>query len=210
MSRQLFYATTNPGKVMEARKIFQSFGLDFVAPAEIGLTLDVEETGSSLEENATLKARAYLDVLAGEDYVVIGDDTGVEIDALNGEPGIHVRRWRNHRDRMADEDIIHYCLQRMAHVPPGKRGAQFRTVFALGVPGQAIERFDGTLRGEILLEAAPRRIEGFPFESIFFVPEWGIVLGDVYDLTPEEKARCATHRQRALANALPRIREWMA
>ena len=205
MTRQLLYATTNPGKMMEVRTIFQTVGLDLVSPADLGLALDVAESGTSLEENAALKAHAYLDLLDGQDYVVIGDDTGVEIDALGGEPGIHARRWDG--SRMTDEAIIAFCLARMKGIPPDRRGAQFRTVFAIGAPGSEIDLFDGTLRGVILEHADPLRIEGFPFESIFYVPDWGRLLGSVYHLPPDEKAPFVTHRERALRHALPRLRE---
>lgn len=205
MSRRLLYATTNPGKVMEMRKLFTTAGIEMFAPADVGLVLDVDETGQSLEENATLKARAYLDHLRNG-YVVIGDDTGVEIDALNGEPGIHVRRWTG--QRMTDEAIIAYCLEQMRGIT--QRGAQFRTVFAVGVPGEELVMFDGTLRGVILEEADPLRIEGFPFESIFYVPEWGKLLGEIHFLPDEEKAQYVTHRERALQQALEHIRERLA
>jgi XTP/dITP diphosphohydrolase len=205
MSKQILYATTNPGKVFEVRKILNSLGLEMLAPADIGLDLDVPENGISLEENAAAKAQAYLDQLDGN-YLILGDDTGVEIDALNGEPGIHVRRWHSDH-RLTDQEIITYCIQRMQGIPPAKRGAQFRTVFALGIPGTGIELFDGTLRGVILEEPAPLRIEGFPFESLFFVPEWGRLLGDVHQTPAAQKTNYITHRERALMNALPRIRE---
>jgi XTP/dITP diphosphohydrolase len=202
--RKLLYATTNPGKIMEVRKIVRSAGLDLLAPPEIGLALEVPEDGASLEENAAAKARAYLDRVDG-DTVVMADDTGVEIDALGGEPGIHVRRWIGRR--MTDQEIIDFCLARLADVPPERRGAQFRTVIALGMPGGEIELFDGALRGVILPEADALRIEGFPFESIFFVPEWGMLLGQAHLLPAEAKAAFLTHRERAVRCALPRIRE---
>lgn len=203
----LLYATGNPGKVMELRKIVAVLGLEIVAPHEIGLALDVPENGDSLEANAAAKAAAYVERLGDPDVIVLGDDTGVEIDALGGEPGIHVRRWIGRR--MTDQEILDTCLARMAHVPPGERGAQFRTVFAVGQVDRPIALFDGTLRGEILPEADPLRIEGFPFESIFYVPEWGRLLGEVYYLPPAEKMRFVTHRERALRHALPYIRSLM-
>ena len=203
--RQLLYATSNPGKVMEMRSIVEGLGLSLVTPDEIGVVCDVPENGATLRENAAQKAHAYLDALADQSYVVLADDSGIEIDALNGEPGIHVRRWTG-QARMTDEAIIAYCLERMAGVPSAARGAQFRTVFALGVPGGDLEFVDGTLRGVILEEAASLRIDGFPFESIFFVPEWGLLLGEVHALPPECKANFVTHRARALQNVLPRLR----
>jgi XTP/dITP diphosphohydrolase len=206
--RQLLYATTNPGKLMEVRQLFDAVEIAVRSPADVDLTLDVVESGRSLEENATLKARAYLDQLDGGEFVVVGDDTGVEIDALGGEPGIHVRRWIG--ERMTDEAIIAYCLQRMDGIPPAARGAQFRTVFAVGTPGRAITLFDGTLRGVILERADPQRIEGFPFESIFYVPDWAMLLGKIHQLPPAQKTCCVTHRERALRAALPFIRELLA
>jgi XTP/dITP diphosphohydrolase len=205
MPRQLLYATTNPGKAFEVRKILESVGITLHTPLELALLLDVPETGATLEENASRKAQAYLKALASSDYVIMADDTGVEIDALNGEPGVQVRRWIGRR--MTDQEIIDYCLTRMAHLPPGQRGAQFRTVIALGVPGGEIELFDGTLRGEILEQPEPLRIEGFPFESIFFVPEWDLVLGAVHQLPAAQKTQFITHRERTITRALPRIRQ---
>jgi XTP/dITP diphosphohydrolase len=205
---RLFYATTNPGKVMEVRKIFAAQEITVCAPADLGLALDVAETGATLAENATLKARAYRDQLEG-DWIVLGDDTGLEIDALGGEPGIRVRRWDG-SPRMTDEAIINYCLRRMAGIPPEKRGAQFRTVFALAITGRdTIAHFDGTLRGVILEEPDPLRMAGFPFESVFYVPEWSMLLGKAHDLPPEQKAGFLTHRDRALRAALPEIRAWL-
>lgn len=202
--RQLFYATTNPGKVMEVRQIMRTLGLDIVAPADLGMTFDVPEPGVTLEENALFKARAYLQHLPPDEFVVIADDTGVEIDALGGEPGIRVRRWIG-EGRMSDEAIITYCLARLDGVPRERRGAQFRTAIAVGTAPDALSVFEGTLRGVILEQADPLRIPGFPFESIFYVPEWKMLLGQVHQLPAERKMRYPTHRERALRQALPRI-----
>lgn len=207
-SRQLLYATTNPGKLMEIRALFAREGLAVLAPADIGLALDVPEPGATLEENAAIKARAYLDHLDGG-YVVIGDDTGVEIDALGGEPGIHVRRWTG-QGRMSDQAVIDYCLRRLDGVPRAARGAQFRTAFAVGASPDQIALFGGTLRGVILEEPDPLRIAGFPFESVFYVPEWELLLGKMHHLPPAQKARYVTHRERALRRALPHIRALLA
>ncbi len=204
MTRTLLYATQNPGKLMEMRALAATMDLEIAAPGDLGVSVDVPEDGATLEENAIQKALAYLSALDGADVVVLGDDTGVEIDALDGEPGIHVRRWNG--TRMTDEEIITLCMTRMAGVPAGQRGAQFRTVFAIAAPGDVLHLYDGTLRGVILEEPDPLRIEGFPFESVFYVPEWGRLLGEQYTLPPDEKKNCVTHRERALRNALPRLR----
>ena len=204
MTRRLLYATSNPGKLFEVRRILAAHGIDLVAPDEIGLALDVEETGATLEENAVLKARAYLERVGNGATVVLADDTGIEIDALGGEPGIHIRRWIGRT--MTDQEVYDTTLARLKDVPAGQRGAQFRCVVALGTPAGELELFEGTLRGEILVDPGPPQIAGFPFEALFYVPEWSRVLGEIYDLPPAEKAACLTHRERAVRAALPRIR----
>jgi XTP/dITP diphosphohydrolase len=206
----LLYATTNPGKVMEVRKHLAPHGIVLVSPPQIGLDIEVEETGLTLEENAALKAQAYLQHAPGR--VVMADDTGIEIDALGGEPGIHVRRWKDRQTPMSDTAIIDYCLQRMHGIPPGQRQAQFRTVIALGIPGGAIECFDGILRGNIMSSAAPLQYTGMPFETLFYISAWGKLLGDIHDLSPEAKSQHGylTHRERAIQKALPRLRELLA
>ena len=203
--RRLLYATSNPGKLAEVRAILRGMGIAMLSPADVGLNLDVPEPGATLEENARLKVLAYLERLPAGEVVVMADDTGVEIDALGGEPGLHVRRWVG-EERMSDEAIIATCMARLAGVPRERRGAQFRTAYAVGAAPEAIHVFEGTLRGIILEEPDPLRIEGFPFESIFYVPEWERLLGHVHQLPPAEKARYITHRERALRQALPVIR----
>ncbi len=204
MPRQLLYATTNPGKLMEVRALLAPHGIAVLGPADVGVSLDVAEDGATLEQNAAAKTRAYVQRLGG-DFVVLGDDTGVEIDALDGAPGIYVRRWDGSA-RMSDEAIIAYCLAQLHGVPPERRGAQFRTVFAVGTANAEIVYFEGTLRGVILQQPDPLRIEGFPFESIFYVPEWEMLLGKLHTLPAAQKAGFVTHREHALRQALPHLR----
>lgn len=205
MLKEILYATNNPGKVIEVKKLLEHYGIKVVSPKDLGIDLDVPETGSSLEENATLKALAFLAVSEGR--VVLSDDTGLEIDGLGGEPNIHVRRWKDKKTRMEDEEIIEYCLVRMAGIPKDKREAQFRTVLAIALPDGSIETVDGVLRGMILETPADIRIEGFPFESLFYIPEWNMLLGEVHQLKAEDKGERLNHRERALQKAMPRIKE---
>lgn len=200
---RLLYATTNPGKLFEVSKYLAAFGIDLVSPAQAGVTSEVEETGQTLEENARLKATAYLARVS--DMIVMADDTGVEIDALHGEPGIHVRRWQDHRTPLSDQAVIDYCMERLRGIPRGQRGAQFRTVIALGRPSGTIEFFDGILRGEIVETPAPLKLPGFPFETMLYVPEWGKLLGDIHELSLEARRGYLTHRERAVQKALPHL-----
>ena len=205
MSKELLYATNNPGKKFEVSRHLSHNGILVVTPGELGINIDVPETGNSSEENAVLKVRAYA-TLAGN-KLILADDTGLEVDALDGEPGIHVRKWKDGQNRMTDQEIIDYCIERMRGIPRDKRGAQFRTVLALGIPGSDIEIFEGTLEGYILEKPSVQRVGGFPFESLFFVPEWNMLLGDARQLPVEKKQGMLNHRERAIEKAIPRIRE---
>ena len=207
---RLLYATSNSGKLMEVGNHLAPYGITLVSPAELGIELEVEETGDTLEANASLKAMAYLG--RAPDMVVMSDDTGIEIDGLNREPGIHVRRWRDKQTPMSDQAIIDYCLERMRGIPASQRGAQFRTVIAVGFPGGSIEWFDGVLRGEIMTVAEPLKYAGLPFETLFYIPEWGKLLGDIHAVSAAEKSQLGylTHRERAVQKALPRLRELLS
>ena len=185
LNHSILYATTNPGKIFEVKRLLTAYNINVVSPKDLGLDIDVEETGSSLTENSVLKAKAYLDGV--KNYVVMADDTGLEIEALNGEPGIHARRWRDGKTRMTDQEVIDYCLYKMKDVPKGKRHARFRTVITLAF-GEVFETFDGILEGEILQKPIPLRIEGVPFESLFYIPKWKLVLGEVHQM-PVEKGK---------------------
>jgi XTP/dITP diphosphohydrolase len=200
---KLIYATTNPGKFAEVQKIMAHHGLSIVSPAQLGIELEVDEPGTTLEENARLKAEAYLD-LVPSGTIIIGDDTGVEIDALGGEPGIKVRRWKGYK--MSDEEIIEYCLARLAKVPSSQRGAQFRTVLAIAQNGRSIKYFDGILRGKILSAPKPARREGMPFWPIFYLPGLKMTLGEFHSQSIDFQLEHPTHRELAVEAALPYLR----
>ncbi|PIU03851.1 hypothetical protein COT44_01040 [Candidatus Shapirobacteria bacterium CG08_land_8_20_14_0_20_39_18] len=180
MKKELFYATNNPGKVIEVLKFLSNSGITVLTPKDLKIKLDVPEIGSSLEKR---------------------------IFESKSLPGIHVRRWKDGQTKMTDEEIIDYCLSRMKNVPITKRGAQFRTVLVLGIPGGGIEVYSGTLKGVILEKAASLRVEGFPFESLFYVSEWNKLLGETHHMSMEEKRGRLNHRERALEKVIPRIQE---
>lgn len=179
--KKIIYATTNPGKFNEVSKLFAGHKITIHSPQEFGVAIDVEETGKTLEENAILKAEAYRDAIQAE-VIMLGDDTGVEIDVLGGEPGIRVRRWKGYK--MTDEEIITYCLERLKNVPVGKRGVQFRTVIAVAMIGQPTRTFSGIYRGTIRTKPLSLREPGFPFRSLF-------------------RSHHPTHRENAIKSALP-------
>lgn len=197
---QIVYATTNPGKFEMVQKVCAHHGVEIKSLADFGVNVDVEESGETLEKNAKIKAEAYLKLLPS-DSIVIADDTGVEIDALGGEPGIKVRRWKGYK--MSDEEIIEYCLERMKDVPVGDRGAQFRTVLAVSVHDSEVKYFDGVLRGEILTVPLAERREGMPFWPIFFIPKLKMTLGQFHDRPMEFQLAHPTHRELAVIKLLP-------
>lgn len=207
MSTSLFYATTNIGKIHEVNLYLRKFGIRVRTPQEFGLSLTVDENFPTLEENAKHKVKAYLPFV--NNMLVIADDTGLEIDALGGEPGVRPRRWAGYT--MSDEKVITYCLERLNGVPYHKRAAQFRTVIALGKTGnKTVEVFDGTLQGIIVEKPSGLPIEGLPFGSLFYVPQWKMMLEDIRKLSQKQRGKFLSHRQNAIANALPRIKQLLS
>lgn len=202
---EVVYATSNPGKVFEVSRHLEPHGITVRAPGDFGIAVEVEETGATLEDNSWIKAKAYHAALPNQ--IILSDDTGLEIDALNGEPGVFVRRWKDHKTEMSDAEIIEYVMERMAGIPEGKRGAQFRTVITLYWPDGRQQQVDGILRGQIALEPAPIHIPGLPFEGLFYVEEWGKLLGDTRQMSHEEKAGFLSHRERAVEKAVVLLRE---
>lgn len=198
----LIYATTNPGKFAEVAKLFAGHDVVIHSPNEFGVKLDVDETGTTLEENAILKAEAYRDAI-NETVIVLGDDTGLEIDALGGEPGIKVRRWKGYK--MTDDEIIAYALERLKGVPEDKRTAHFRTVIAVAKRGVATKTFSGILPGRIVTEPHAYREEGLPFQPLFFSTDYHDMLYKIHSLPTAQKLaqHIITHRERAVIEALP-------
>lgn len=201
--KELLYATNNPGKLKEVSRLLEPHRIKVWSPKSLGIDFEVNEVGNTLEENARLKFDSFSEIGLG--MVVMSDDTGVEIAPLRGEPGIHVRRWKDHQTRMSDEGIIRYCIQRLEGIPFQQRKARFRTIVCLGTQPQDSEFFEGVLDGLILEQPIPQRIEGFPFESLFYIPEINKVLGRVHQLRPEQRSGFLTHRERAIRAALPRM-----
>lgn len=204
MSKELLYATNNSGKIAEISRFLEHDGIKVISLRELGIDLDVPETGSTLEENAILKAKGYAKLSGGR--VVMTDDTGLEISALHGAPGIHVRRWKDGKTKMSDEAIIEYCIDQMKDVPDHARTARFRTVIALASPDGNIEKYDGALQGTILSEPLDIRVDGFPFESLFYIPEWKMSLHEAHGLSRSERGERLMHREIAVQKAVPRIK----
>jgi len=186
----LLLATGNRAKLAEYRLLLQGVPYDLVGLADVGICDSVEETGATLEENATLKARAYA---KRSGLPAMADDSGLEVDALGGEPGPLSKRYAG--EGATDPERVAYLLRRLEGVLWEKRTARFRCIIAIASPDGALELAQGEARGYIATE--PSGHGGFGYDPVFFYPPLGRTFAQ---LTTEEKNR-VSHRGRAAAEA---------
>ncbi len=187
----MLIATNNQGKIREFQALLQDSPFDLVTPVQINLKLDVEENGSSYEANAQLKAQAFCQ---GSGLLTLADDSGLEVDALGGEPGIRSSRFAG--AGATDAQKVDYLLSRLQDVPEAKRGARFRCIIAIAQPGGQVLFCRGECEGRIAFK--PRGRQGFGYDPVFFFPELGKTMAE---LTEEVKNQIS-HRGRAARRAL--------
>lgn len=184
--RELLIATTNKGKLAEMLSVLEGVPFTILTLADVDAGGDVEETGQTLEENAILKAKTYG---ARTGKLTIAEDTGLEVDALGGGPGVRTARYADG----SDDDRNKKLLRELQDVPDEKRGAQFRTVAALYNPEtEGVRTTEGICRGRIAREGKGEK--GFGFAPIFFVEELGKRMAEV-DI---ETRTAISHRGKAL------------
>ena len=190
-------ASKNKHKLEEISKITEKFGIELVLQSELGIDLDVEETGTTFEENSFIKAEA---VMKATGLPALADDSGIAVDALNGEPGIYSARY-GFDESLDDWGRLLLLLKNTEHVPDGQRQAQFVCVITLVTPeGQTIQA-RGEIHGELLREA--RGENGFGYDPIFFYPPFGKTTAE---LSPEEK-NSVSHRGNALKLFYEKMKE---
>ena len=164
MRQKLLLATNNQGKIGEYRRLLSDVPFKLVTPSEEGITTVVAEMGESLEENARLKAI----ILAAESKLLaLADDSGLEVDALGGEPGYLSARYAG--KNASDRDRVNFLLSRLEDMPWEKRTARFRCVIVLATPRGEVGLCSGVCRGFITFE--PRGKYGFGYDPIFYLPE---------------------------------------
>ncbi|MCA0171671.1 XTP/dITP diphosphatase [Bacillus sp. RAR_GA_16] len=185
--RKLLIATQNEGKVKEFKRRFESDELSVLSLLDIEGAPDVAETGSTFAENAVLKAEAIMKLT---NQPVIADDSGLVIDALDGDPGVYSARYAG--PEKDDEANIDKVLTEMKNVPKEKRNASFHCLLAVAIPGQNTEIFSGTCNGMITYERSGSH--GFGYDPIFYVPSYDKTMAE---LSPEEK-NAISHRGQAL------------
>lgn len=190
-------ASKNKHKLIEISKITEQFGFELVMESELGLDIDVEETGSSFEENSFLKADA---VMKATGLPALADDSGIAVDALNGEPGIYSARY-GFDDSLDDWGRLKLLLKNTEQVPDGKRQAQFVCVITMITPDRNVIQARGEIHGELLRE--PRGENGFGYDPIFYYPPLGMTTAQ---MSAEDKNR-VSHRANALRAFYEKLKE---
>lgn len=196
--KRIVIATQNKGKAKDFETMLSPLGYEVLTLLDVAQDMDVEETGVTFEENAILKAETVSKELG---IPVISDDSGLEIDALNGEPGVYSARYAG-ADK-SDEANMNKVLDKLDGVPDSERTARFRCVLAVAAPGQKTETFSGSCEGMILHER--RGDHGFGYDPIFFVPAQDKAMAE---LEPHEKA-AISHRGNALRQLNKSMPAWL-
>jgi len=194
---KLLLATNNPGKLREYRSLLRGIPFEIVTPAELGIGSVVDEIGGSFEKNATLKAAA---MAKRSGLLTLADDSGLEVDALGGEPGPLSARYAG--TQASDADRISFLLKKLKDVASKDRAACFRCVIAIATPQSKVELFSGECRGVII--DRPTGAHGFGYDPIFIVPELGKTMAE---LTMTEKNKIS-HRARAAEKAKEYLKNW--
>ena len=191
MSRpKLLLATNNPAKVKEYARLLKGILYRVVSLEDVGISEQVEEIGMSFEENAILKAERYAE-LSG--LITMADDSGLEVDALGGEPGVRSARYAG--EGASDAERIDFLLNKMAGIPWDKRNAHFRCVIAIASPDGKVQTCQGQCRG--ILTFAPLGKNGFGYDPIFYLPDLHKTMAE---LSMSEK-NALSHRGKAAEEA---------
>ena len=193
---KLLLATNNKGKVAEIKALLGRTGLTLLTPADLDLTLEVTEDGLTYAENASKKATAFSQASG---LLALGDDSGLEVDALGGQPGLHSHRFCPIPDA-TDADRRKYLLEKLQEAPRPWT-AHFRATVAVVLPSGETHITSGQCDGEIIPEE--RGLNGFGYDPIFFIPG---IRRTMAELEMNEKNRLS-HRALAIQNAIPILKE---
>ncbi|MGE7918489.1 XTP/dITP diphosphatase [Viridibacillus sp. NPDC093762] len=196
--KQVVIATKNKGKAKDFEAIFGPLDFEVVTLFDVAPDLEIEETGTTFAENAILKAETVANLL-GE--IVIADDSGLQIDALNGEPGVYSARYAGDHD---DEANMQKALKNLEGVKEEDRTARFCCALAIAGPNQETTTVFGTCEGLILTEK--RGTNGFGYDPIFFVPQLNKAMAE---LTPAEKG-AISHRGNAIRLLAGQLPTWVS
>jgi len=194
---QLLLATNNAGKLAEYDVLLEGCGWEVMTPRDLGIDTEVDETGETYEANATMKARRGAEVSG---LVTLADDSGIEIEAIDGEPGVRSARFlgedATYAERFAE------IQRKLAGEPRERRRARFRCVIAVADPRTGVVR---TAEGEVfgLIAESPAGEGGFGYDPVFWVPQRSATMADL----PEHQKNIISHRARAVAGARQILKE---
>ena len=190
-------ASKNKHKLVEISKITEKFGFELVLQSDLGVDIEVEETGTTFEENSFIKAEA---VMKATGLPALADDSGIAVDALNGEPGVYSARY-GFDDTLDDWGRLELLLKNTEQVPDGQRQSQFVCVITMVTPDHQVIQARGEIHGELTREA--RGENGFGYDPIFYYPPFGKTTAE---MTPEEK-NGVSHRGQALRIFYEKLKE---
>ena len=197
MKRRLLVATRNAGKVVEFADMLAALEVSWLSLDDVGITAEVAETGSSFLANAALKARTYATMTG---LLTLADDSGLEVDALDGAPGIYTARYGG--PGLTPIQRYQHLLSQMNEVPWAQRSARFRCVIAISVKGEGLlASAEGVCEGMIATE--PSGSGGFGYDPIFFLPALRQTMAEL----PARKKHTISHRGRALQAIEPVLRK---
>ena len=196
MEQKIVFATGNEGKMREVRLILQDLGFPVLSMKEAGVSLDIEENGTTFAENAMIKARAVWEKTGG---IVLADDSGLVVDYLGGEPGVYSARYLG--EDTSNEIKNQAIIDRLADAKEEERTARFVSAIAAVLPDGSELVTEGTIEGLIAHEPAGNG--GFGYDPIFYLPEYGVTSAEI----PIEKKNEISHRGKALEAMKIKLRE---
>lgn len=198
---RLLIATGNAGKMREYADLLRDIPFELVSLRDLGITHEVNETGETFEENAWLKASEYA-AISG--ILTLADDSGLEVDALSGEPGVRSARYGGDACQ-SEEDRVALLLKNMADVPWDERSARFRCVIAIAAPEAPQPTLVAQTEGEVagMIQYTPQGADGFGYDPVFYVPLYDKTLAQ---LSPDDKNK-VSHRAIAAFKAMELLKQ---
>ncbi len=199
--KKLLIATKNKGKVKEIKHLLSELNIKILSLSDVGIDIDIEETGKTYHENSKLKALFYAKL---SNLPVISDDGGLEIDALNGKPGIKSRRWLGRHS--TDQELIAHLLKISKNLPKDNRNAHLKAVITFALPNGRYFQSLGKVKGVISEKPAGGKLKGYPFRTFFYIPK----IKKYYlesELSKEEE-KVYNHRYKALQKLIPFIKKY--
>jgi XTP/dITP diphosphohydrolase len=197
MMTKLLVATHNQGKLQNFADMLQDLAVEWLSLDEVGVVQDVEETGSTFRENSLLKARAYA---AETGLLTLADDSGLEVDALHGAPGVYTARYGG--EGLTAVQRYQKLLNDIKTVPESQRTARFRCVIVLAAPdGTILGESEGVCEGRIA--QAPAGDNGFGYDPVFYLPQFNKTMAQL----PAAQKHQISHRGQAVQAIVPRLRD---